>query len=270
VSNPGLGAEVYSSGAKLRQSQHLAVAAGAMVFLAGYSVRGHRSDDARCLLANFQGAPSTAAPFASGCPAVGMEQIVIQHTFGGHLNHNPHLHMMVYAGGLRTSGTTWKKLNFDLKEIMNLWRFAVTSYLTKANQESLLVKTSVPEGFNRIIAMQAIRRWNIYITFAMSKRYFLGYGGRYIRCLPISQKRILEVTSQEVVYQSKDTRAKTLVEARCTPEQFVATLSQHVLDRYQHSMRYYGLLSPRTKTRTSNVVFTLLGQPRQRSWRSGL
>jgi hypothetical protein len=111
--------------------------------------------------------------------------------------------------------------------------------------------------------MQARRRWNAHITSQMSKKHFLGYAGRYIRRLPISQKRILEVTSQEVVYQSKDTRTNTLLEARCTLEQFVAMLSQHVLDRYQHSMRYFGLLSPRTKMQTSNVVFTLLDQPRR-------
>jgi Putative transposase len=173
--------------------------------------------------------------------------IVIQHTFGGRLNHNPHLHMMVSAGGLSTSEINWKKLNFDLEEIRSLWRFAVISYLTKANQDSLLVETLVPEGFNRIIAMQARRRWNVHITSQMSKKHFLGYAGRYIRRLPISQKRILEVTSQEVVYQSKDTRTNTLLEARCTLEQFVAMLSQHVLDRYQHSMRYFGLLSPRNE-----------------------
>jgi hypothetical protein len=35
----------------------------------------------------------------------------------------------------------------------------------------------------------------------MSKGHFLGYAGRYIRRLPISQKRILKVTEEEVVYQ---------------------------------------------------------------------
>ena len=90
----------------------------------------------------------------------------------------------------------------------------------------------------------------------------LGYAGRYIRRLPISQKRILEVTAEEVVYQSKDTRNRTLLESRCTLSQFVATLSQHVLDRYQHSMRYFGFLAPRAKRQTSVALFAVLGQRR--------
>jgi hypothetical protein len=109
----------------------------------------------------------------------------------------------------------------------------------------------------------------------MSKMHFLAYAGRYIRRLPISQKRILQVTGQEVVYQSKDTRTRTPLEARCTPAEFIALLSQHVLDRYHHSMRYFGLLAPRTKRLTSAAVFALLGQqprprhPRQR-WAASL
>jgi hypothetical protein len=81
----------------------------------------------------------------------------------------------------------------------------------------------------------------------MSREHFLRYAGRYIRRLSISEKRILKVTEQEVVYQYKDTRTKTLLEACCTSAEFVASLSQHVLDRCQHSMGYFGLLSPRAK-----------------------
>jgi hypothetical protein len=115
----------------------------------------------------------------------------------------------------------------------------------------------------------------------MSKRHFLGYAGRYIRRLPISQRRILHVTDQEVVYQykdtqqSKETRMKIVREARYTPSEFVAMLSQHVLDRYQHSMRYFGLLAPRAKRTTSAAVFLLLGQkqqprPPRLNWRNSM
>ena len=52
-------------------------------------------------------------------------------------------------------------------------------------------------------------------------------------------------------------------------------LSQHVLDRYQHSMRYFGLLAPRAKRTTSAAVFLLLGQkqrsrPPRLNWRNFL
>ena len=190
--------------------------------------------------------------------------IVIQHTFGGHVTHNPHLHIMVSAGGLNPAEARWvQSLEFDRQQMMELWRFAVCSYLWKAHRDGLLQPSSLPERFDDLILRQTQRWWNIHITRQMSKGHFLRYAGRYIRRLPISQRRILQVTEQEVVYQSKDTRTKTLVETRCTPAEFLALLSQHVLNRYQHSMRYFGLLAPRTKRQTSTVVFALLGQ-RQR------
>ena len=116
---------------------------------------------------------------------------------------------------------------------MNLWRFAVTSYLWKAHRDGLSRQSSLLEEFNDLIHKQIQRDWNIHITRRMSKMRFLAYAGRYIRRLPISQKRILQVTEQEVVYQSKDTKTKTLLETHCTPAEFVAVLSAHVLDRYQ-------------------------------------
>ncbi len=190
--------------------------------------------------------------------------IVIQHTFGGHLNYNPHLHLMVSAGGLNAAEIRWvQALAFDREQIMELWRFAVCSYLWKAHRDGLLQPSSLSEEFNDVILAQTHRWWNIHITPQMSKKHFLGYAGRYIRRLPISQRRILQVTEQEVVYQSKDTRTKTLVEARCTPAEFVALLSQHVHDRYRHSMRYFGLLAPRTRRQTSAIVFALLSQQRR-------
>jgi hypothetical protein len=153
---------------------------------------------------------------------------------------------------------------------MDLWRFAVTSYLWKAHRDGLLLQSALPEGFNDVIHTQVQRDWNIHITRKMSKMHFLAYAGRYIRRLPISQKRILEITEQEVVYQSKDTKTKTLLETRCTLTEFVAILSAHVLDRYQHSMRYFGLLAPRTKRQSSAAVFALLSQqPRSRPQRQG-
>jgi len=202
--------------------------------------------------------------------------IVIQHTFGGRLNYHPHLHIMVSAGGLKSAEARWvESLQFDRTQIMELWRFAVCSYLWKAHRDSLLQPSSLPEEFNDLILRQTQRRWNIHITRRMSKAHFLRYAGRYIRRLPISQKRILQVSEEEVVYQSKDTRTKALLVTRCTPAEFIALIRQHVLDRYQHSMRYFGLLAPRTKHTTSAAVFTLLGQkqrprPPRLSWRNSL
>ena len=202
--------------------------------------------------------------------------IVIQHTFGGRLNHNPHLHMLVSAGGLKTSKGEWlPSLRFDRDEIMNLWRFAVTSYLESALRRGLLSLSGPSSISAKTIREHGERWWNIQITPQMSKKHFLGYAGRYIRRLPIAQRRILSVSPEEVVYESKVTRTKTHAVERCTPSEFVEKLAQHIPDRYRHSMRYFGLLAPRAKATTSNAVFSLLSQqkrlkPKREWWADSL
>jgi hypothetical protein len=57
------------------------------------------------------------------------------------------------------------------------------------------------------------------------------------RGLPISQRRILSISTEEVVYQSKDTRTKSFVENRCTLGYFVDLIAQHVPGHHRHSPR---------------------------------
>jgi hypothetical protein len=191
-------------------------------------------------------------------------------------NGNPHLHIMVSAGRLDAEQARWvESIHFAHNEIMALWRLAVTTYLEQAHRSGLLDGGQLPGQFPKIIQHQAVRKWNIHITRVMSKHHFLGYAGRYIRRLPISQRRILTVSETEVVYQVKDTRAKAMCETRSKPATFVALMAEHVPDRYRHSMRYFGLLSPRAKSENSEAVFQSLGQhkrarPQRISWRNSL
>jgi Putative transposase len=120
--------------------------------------------------------------------------------------------MMVSAGGLRPAEGSWlQSINFDREQIMGMWRFALTSYLWKAHRDGLLLGSSLPEEFSALILAQVQRRWNIHITPEMSKKHFLGYAGRYIRRLPISQKRIVKVTEREVVGARPVCRAESAV-----------------------------------------------------------
>jgi hypothetical protein len=78
--------------------------------------------------------------------------IVIQHTFGGLLNHNPHLHIMVSAGGMNPAEARCVgSLKFNREEIMFLWRYAVTSYLRNAYQRGFLLESFLPLQFEDLI-----------------------------------------------------------------------------------------------------------------------
>src|SRR5271165_4930362 len=52
--------------------------------------------------------------------------MVVQHTFGRSLNFNPHLHILVSAGGLQESEGRWiAPLRFEKEALMRMWRYAV-------------------------------------------------------------------------------------------------------------------------------------------------
>lgn len=87
--------------------------------------------------------------------------------------------------------------------------------------------------------------------------------GRYIRKPPIAQYRLSQIDDYHVQYLVKDTKNKCLTPVIYSKHDFVRLLIPHVNDRYCNSMRYFGLLAPRSRMWLTQV-FSVLGQ-RQRS-----
>jgi hypothetical protein len=200
--------------------------------------------------------------------------IVVQHTFGGFLNFYPHLHVLVSASGLRVSnGTGIARLSFDEStqlELMKAWRYAVVAYLAEAFKWKVLKSGMSSQAIKTMFAEQYKRKWNIHITRRMSKAHFLKYVGRYIRRPPVAKHRLTRITDKTVEYLAKDTKNDRFVKVRYSNEEFVAILEEQVQDRGRHAMRYFGLLSPRTKGSTWAALFLLLKQKqRHRLRRSG-
>jgi hypothetical protein len=186
---------------------------------------------------------------------------VVQQTFGGLLNFVPHLHVMVSAGGLREATGLWiHRLEYDRRELMIAWRYAVGFFLAQAYRNGAL-KSSLSNGeFQSMLETQHGRDWNVFISKLGSKAYRLKHDGRYIRRPPVAQHRLARIGVDRVEYLAKDTRNKKHVLVRYTSDEFVDILAQHVPDRYRHGMRYFGLLSPRCKGRLWGAVFVLLNQ----------
>jgi len=202
--------------------------------------------------------------------------MVVQHTFGRRLNFNPHLHILVSAGGLQESEGRWiAQLHYEKDALMHMWRYAVITYLREALRAKVLTSDLRAEDLKAVLKTQYERWWNIDIDHFKSKGQFLQYAGRYIRRPPIAQHRFVKITDREVQFWRKDLKEKRRVLTWYSIEEFVATLAEHVPDRYRHAIRYFGLLAPASKGRTSAALFVLLGQkkrprPPRLSWRSSL
>ena len=189
--------------------------------------------------------------------------VVIPHTFGRHLNFNCHLHILVSEGGLSEDGARWhESASFDGEALMPMWRYAVITLLRGAARRGVLDTDMPRRALLQLLTTQYERWWNIDIGRGRSKKQVLGYAGRYARRPPIAQHRFRKIDGQEIRFVTKDTRTKQIVETTYTPGKFLAVLADHILDRYRHNIRYFGLLAHRVKCQTHDAVFALVGQQR--------
>ena len=190
--------------------------------------------------------------------------VVVQHTFGGRLNFNCHLHILISAGGLRENGSGWSpKCELDRNAVMEMWRDAVIALLHEAANADVLDLEMDRDEFDRLLAFESKRRWIAHIDRFSGKKHFLAYAGRYARRPPVAQHRFTNIGRQEIRYMTKDTRTKTRVEKSFTPREFLRLLADHVPDRYRHGVRYFGLLAPRVKSQKHDSVFAFLNQRRR-------
>jgi hypothetical protein len=187
--------------------------------------------------------------------------MVILQTWGGMGNFNPHLHILVSTGGLRESDSTWlPSLEFIGVVLMRMWRYCVVTYLRTAIKMGIVPRQLDGSDLKGILTVQYEKPWSFYVDHFGSKYHFLKYAGRYVRRPAIAQNRIIRVTESEVTYSWKDRREKRQKVRTCALEEFVALLAEHVPDRYQNSIRYFGLLAPYAQRQTKVALYALLGQ----------
>jgi hypothetical protein len=189
--------------------------------------------------------------------------LVVQHTFGRHLNFNAHLHMLVSAGGLSEAESRWiEGLTLNWVGYMKLWRHGIITYLRLALAAGILKSDLKGWELRELLADKYEVGWHVDMQERISKRHFLGYAARYIRRPPVAQHRFQEIRPV-VKFWTKDTATKETVLDELPKERFIQILADHVPDKYVHSVRYYGLLAPRSRSRVFAIMFKLLGQKRR-------
>jgi len=198
--------------------------------------------------------------------------MVVQQTYGGFLNFYPHLHTLVSAGGLDDFTGRWiHSLNFQNAEhkyeLMLAWKLAFLTALDTASKDDVLESDLSRDEFNNILETEGRRKWNVYVSPLVSKSNVINHIGRYIRKPPIAQYRLTRVDDHHVQYRVKDTKNRRLTPLIYSNEEFIKLLMPHVNDRYCNSMRYFGLLAPRSKMLLTQVFSVLKQQQRPRPLR---
>lgn len=188
--------------------------------------------------------------------------IAIPHTFNGKLEFNSHVHTMVTAGGLR--GDEWvPSVFYDRDRLKESWRRAVIQFLRAALRAGRLRTSLDANEMEKLLTLQENRWWSVDVKSFASQQHFLEYAGRYVRRPPIAQRRITYIGERTVRFWYNDKLLHHRVYVQYTPEEFVDRWAQHILERYRHAVRSFGLFGPRSIAQTSAFVFAVLGQERE-------
>jgi len=198
--------------------------------------------------------------------------IAILHTFNGELKFNSHVHTMVTGGGLNGSSDIWvSRVYYDRDLLMKSWRKAVIALLRAALQTGQLRTELTVDQMEDLLTHLEKCWWSIKIQSFQDKAHFLRYAGRYVRRPPIAQRRITCIAERSITFWTKDKKLRRPIEVQCSLEEFIDRWSQHIPERYQHSVRSFGLFAPRALRQTSAAIFVILRQerkpcPKPRPW----
>lgn len=182
--------------------------------------------------------------------------VSVLHTWGQNLSLHPHLHCIVPAGGLTSSGK-WKpslskgRFLFPVKKMSTVFRARLVQEL---REEKLVDPKIAKQLFSK--------KWVIY-----SKKPFFGpkqvieYLGRYSHKIAISNQRIKSFRNGKVNFTVKNYRNHGKKE-NCTlkaPE-FLRRFSLHILPKGFTRIRHYGILASAFKATHKVNIDSQIGQ----------
>ena len=143
--------------------------------------------------------------------------IGVLHTWGQNLDHHPHVHCIVPAGGISPDGKEWIRCrpNFFLpvRVLSRLFRRLFTERLMALHGAGELqffgnlARLATADAFSAYLAPLRKREWVVY-----AKRPFAGPGqvlsylARYTHRVAISNSRILSLSDGKVCFRWKDYR----------------------------------------------------------------
>jgi len=182
--------------------------------------------------------------------------LAVLHTWTRALEHHPHVHMLVPAGGLDKNGT---------------WRPARKKFLVPVRALSRgfrgrfmkLAKKALPD----VTFPQEVweKEWVVFCkpTFNRAKKV-LRYLGRYVHRIAIANDRIQALKDGNVTFRYQNSDTKKWRTMSLSANEFLRRFLQHVLPSGFHKVRYYGLLSPRNRVTLRRMQLLLAERRRDK------
>jgi hypothetical protein len=183
----------------------------------------------------------------------------VLHTWGQNLQHHPHVHCVVPAGGLAMDGSRWvsasSRFFLPVRVLSRVFRGKFTAALkqlmlqNKLQFHSSLQELARPERFRQLLCQLFTKEWVVYAKPPFGgAQYVLNYLARYTHRVAISNHRLVAFKEERVSFRWKDYavggKQKVMT---VSADEFLRRFLIHVLPKGLVRIRHFGLFANRRR-----------------------
>jgi hypothetical protein len=196
--------------------------------------------------------------------------LAVLHTWGQNLQHHPHLHCVIPAGGLAPDHTRWisAPVSFFLpvRVLSRVFRGKFVDGLKRLFQAKKLsfhgtLRSLADSQQFRKFQRQLFRKdWVVYAKRPFrGPEYVLQYLARYTHRVAISNHRLIAFEDGKVTFRYKDyTHGGKKRKMTLDADEFLRRFLLHVLPRGFVRIRHFGFLANRSRARQVAICRQLL------------
>ena len=197
--------------------------------------------------------------------------MAILHTWGGRLQHHPHLHCVLPAGGLAPDGSRWVPCRPDfflpVRVLSRRFRRLYLDGLKDLYGRGELTLTgrcrelAEPKPWRHLLAALRDQEWVVYAKEPCDSEHILKYLARYTHRVAISNHRLVALQDGQVTFRFKDYKRRGKLSTQTLEAvEFLHRFLLHILPKGLHKIRYFGYFANRYCQAKLTLCRTFLGQ----------
>jgi hypothetical protein len=183
----------------------------------------------------------------------------VLHTWNQKLEHHPHVHCVVPAGGLAPDRSKWiashPKFLLPVAALKEVFRGKFTEALKDAFRKGslgfhgTLKPLGRPKVFAALVRQTYRKEWVVYCKRPFGgAEHVLRYLGCYTHRVAISNHRLVSLAEGKVTFRWRDSAHKNKRRMTLSIEEFLRRFLLHVLPRGFVRIRHFGILSSRHRS----------------------
>jgi len=185
--------------------------------------------------------------------------LAVLHTWSQNLQHHPHLHCLIPAGGLALDNSLWvatrRGFFLPVRVLSRMFRGKMIAFLKQSYRRSelcfagKLAELSTPRAFHSLLHTLRQREWVVYSKPPFGgPEHVLKYLARYTHRVAISNGRLLSLDNGQVRFRWRDSRHNNHGSVmKLDAVEFFRRFLLHVLPAGFVKIIHFGLLANRNR-----------------------